>query len=281
MAFSRSFHAQLLKQTFPRRPLAASSLRPTRQLLSKRCNSSTTPESQLQSQSQSQESTRSRSLRNLLYIAIFGGLGLSLGSRIEKLIATPPEPDTEEDLELRRSIESAYERLPIVQAMRDDPDFEKEWTAYSNFSDEEKEHRLTSGPLKGGRGLAMQKIFYNAKENSIVNVVYFGAALEGWPTVVHGGALATVLDETLGRVAVRSFPARTGVTANLNINYRAPVSSVNFYTITATLDPILSTDRKAHIKAEVRDQTGKLCVEATALFVVPRNLPLRTIGDGF
>ncbi|KAL1881513.1 hypothetical protein Plec18167_003109 [Paecilomyces lecythidis] len=277
MAFSRSFHAQLLKQIFPQRPLAASSLRPTRQLLSKRCNSSATA----QSQSQSQQSTRSRSLRNLIYIAIFGGLGLSLGSRIEKLIATPPEPDTEEDTALRRSIEDAYERLPIVQALRDDPDFGKEWNAYSNFSEEEKEHRLTSGPLKGGRGLALQRIFYNAKENSIVNVVHFGGALEGWPTVVHGGALATVLDETLGRVAVRSFPARTGVTANLNINYRAPVSSVNFYTIKATLDPILSTDRKGHIKAEVRDQTGKLCAEATALFVVPRNLSLRTIGDGF
>lgn len=150
MAFSRSFHAQLLKQTFPRRPLAASSLRPTRQLLSKRCNSSAT------AQSQSQQSTRSRSLRNLIYIAIFGGLGLSLGSRIEKLIATPPEPDTEEDTALRRSIEDAYERLPIVQALRDDPDFGKEWNAYSNFSEEEKEHRLTSGPLKGGRGLALQ-----------------------------------------------------------------------------------------------------------------------------
>lgn len=98
---------------------------------------------------------------------------------------------------------------------------------------------------------------------------------------MHGGALATVLDETFGRVAVRSFPAKTGVTANLNINYRARVSSGSYYTIQATLDPILSTDRKAHMTAEVRDQTGKLCVEATALFVVPKNIPLRAIGDGF
>ncbi|KAJ9381974.1 hypothetical protein DTO063F5_5939 [Paecilomyces variotii] len=284
MPFARSFQAQFLKQIYPQRPLAAS-LRPTRQLVSKRCNSSATPPiappSQSQSQSQSQKPTRSRRLRNLLYIAIFGGLGLSLGSGIEKLIASPPVPDTEEDITWRKRIEREYEFLPVVQALRNDPDLEGEWTAYSNFSDEEKEHRLTSGSLKGSRGLALQKLFYNDKKKSIINVVYFGGGLEGWPTVVHGGALATVLDETFGRVAVRSFPAKTGVTANLNINYRARVSSGSYYTIQATLDPILSTDRKAHMTAEVRDQTGKLCVEATALFVVPKNIPLRAIGDGF
>lgn len=155
MPFARSFQAPLLKQIYPQRPLALS-LRPTRQLLSKRCNSSATPPIAPPSQSQSQKSTRSRRLRNLLYIAIFGGLGLSLGSGIEKLIASPPVPDTEEDITWRKRIEREYEFLPVVQALRNDPDLGGEWTAYSNFSDEEKEHRLTSGSLKGSRGLALQ-----------------------------------------------------------------------------------------------------------------------------
>lgn len=90
-----------------------------------------------------------------------------------------------------------------------------------------------------------------------------------------------ILDEALGRVAVRSFPARTGVTANLNINYRAPVYSGDFYAVHAMLDQERSTDRKAYVKAEIRDYKGKLYVEATGLFVVPKSLTLRQIGDNF
>lgn len=114
-----------------------------------------------------------------------------------------------------------------------------------------------------------------------MNVVFFGTALDGWPTIVHGGVLATVLDETFGRVAIRSFPAQTGVTATLDINYRAPVSSENFYIVRVSLDKLLSTDRKAYMKGEIRDQNGKLCVEATSLFVVPKNIPLKKLGGKF
>jgi acyl-coenzyme A thioesterase PaaI-like protein len=39
--------------------------------------------------------------------------------------------------------------------------------------------------------------------------------MAGWPGVTHGGVTATVLDEILGRVALRQFPSMTGVTANL------------------------------------------------------------------
>lgn len=44
---------------------------------------------------------------------------------------------------------------PIVQLLREDPDWE-ESDVYGNYSLEDKEHRLTSGPLKGSRGLGLQ-----------------------------------------------------------------------------------------------------------------------------
>ena len=112
-------------------------------------------------------------------------------------------------------------------------------------------------------------------------MVYLGSGLEGWPTVVHGGAIATVLDESLGRVAVRHFPARTGVTANLEINYRAPVYSGNFYTFQSQIDQERSTERKAYVTGEIRDPFGRLCAQASALFVVPKGIKLREIGERF
>lgn len=153
MPFTRSLQAQLLKQAVPRRPLAASLK--SRQLLSKRYNSTTTTSSTTP-QSQPQQSTNSRRFRTLLYIALFGGIGLAAGSKIEKLLALPPVPGSKEDVLRTKAIQTEYEFLPIVKQLRDDPDYEQEWTAYSNFSDEQAEHRLTSGALKGSSGLALQ-----------------------------------------------------------------------------------------------------------------------------
>lgn len=112
-------------------------------------------------------------------------------------------------------------------------------------------------------------------------MVYLGSGLEGWPTIVHGGALATMVDENMGRVAVRTFPERTGVTANLNLNYRAPAYSGHFFTLHTTIDEERSTDRKAYVITEVRDPAGTVCAEATGVFVVPKKLKLQKIGDNY
>lgn len=111
----------------------------------------------------------------------------------------------------------------------------------------------------------------------MVSAVYFGAGMEGWPMVIHGGALSTVIDEHLGRVAIRSFPSRTGVTANLDINFRARVRSGEFYTLHTVLDQARSTSRKAYVQTELRNAAGKLCVDATGVFVVPKQLKLQPL----
>lgn len=85
----------------------------------------------------------------------------------------------------------------------------------------------------------------------------------------------------MGRVALRSFPGRTGVTANLNIDYRLPIASGQFCTVTAQFDHENSTDRKAMVTGEMRDSMGRLCTQASGLFVVPKALTLRMIGEGF
>ena len=79
-----------------------------------------------------------------------------LGNGWTSKFAEPPLPGTIEDQVELEHIQRAYEiGLPIVQQLRQDPDFtEKE--VYENFSDDHKTHRLTSGPLAGSRGLGLQ-----------------------------------------------------------------------------------------------------------------------------
>lgn len=127
----------------------------------------------------------------------------------------------------------------------------------------------------------VQRVFWNEKERKAVSFVYFGDGLDGWLKVTHGGALATALDENMGRVAVRTFPERTGVTANLNINYRSPALTGFLYKITTTIDQERSTDRKAFLVSEIRGPTGNVCTDATGVFVVPKNMKLQKIGDQY
>jgi acyl-coenzyme A thioesterase PaaI-like protein len=60
-------------------------------------------------------------------------------------------------------------------------------------------------------------------------VIWFGGAIAGWPGLTHSSVTATILDEILGRHAIRQFPAQTGVVANLELNYLRPVLTNRFY----------------------------------------------------
>ncbi|KAJ5325877.1 hypothetical protein MYU51_001087 [Penicillium brevicompactum] len=223
----------------------------------------------------------SRWTRRLVYAGIFGTLGYCVGGWVDSKVSSPPFlPGSLEDQYFSLDLQRAFDAIPIVRELRSNPDYEEK-NVYDNFADEHKSRRLTSGPLAGSRGLGFQRVFWNGREKTNVSVVFLGRGMEGWPTMIHGGAIGTVIDENLGRIAIRHFPERTGVTANLNLNYRAPVTSDKFYTLHTSLDEEQSTDRKAYAKCEVRDMAGKICVEASGLFVVPKKLKLAKVGEHF
>ncbi|OKL62830.1 hypothetical protein UA08_01440 [Talaromyces atroroseus] len=230
--------------------------------------------------SNTRTATTSKWTRRFIYAALFGSIGYYTGHAYTTGYLFPAIPGSPEDVQKTQQIQQLVEYLPIVRKLRADPKY-VEWDAYESFTEEYKSRRLSSGPLRGSRGLAVQKIFWNEEDKECVNVVYFGHGLDGWLSVVHGGLLATVLDESLGRVALRSVPAKTGVTAHLSVGYRAPVSTGEFYTIHTSLDKERSSDRKAYVNGEIRSLAGKLCCESDALFVVPKNFALQEIGDRF
>lgn len=144
--------------------------------------------------------------------------------------------------------------------------------------------------MGGSRGLGgYQRIFHNASTGEFVSVVWIGGALAGWPSIVHGGLIATVMDESMGRCAIAKFPARTGVTANLDFNYRAPAVTNAFYVVRAWPVAEGSTERKGFVQGRLDTVNGKVCMEARGLFVLPKKLPesalkpieLKKLDEGF
>lgn len=153
-----------------------------------------------------------RRLRIFLYGSTSLLVGFMAGALTRDLIVPPlPAPGTPEDTILISQLRATADTLPIVQSLRSDKKHKwREWDAYSSIPPIELPKRLTTGPMGGARGLAVQKVFWNEEEQKAITVVFFGGALCGWPGIVHGGALATVMDESLGRAAIMAFPAKSG-----------------------------------------------------------------------
>ncbi|KAI0847651.1 HotDog domain-containing protein [Daldinia vernicosa] len=231
-----------------------------------------------------------RRRRGIYYSTIFLLIGLSLGTLIRVSLAPPaPYPHgSPQDQYHVSKIRDEGSALPLVRALSSDPTW-KSWDAYSGDAQQSAtmvQSRLTSGPLGDSHGIPFQRVFRNTKTNEVVSVVYLGAATAGWPGVVHGGALATLLDESLVRCAVLLFPARTGVTARLELQYRAPTLTSAFYVIRAR--PMIGEGedssksyRKMWVEGTLETLHGKICVEAKALAVVPKGVKLKPLVEEF
>lgn len=75
---------------------------------------------------------------------------------MDSKIGAPPLPGTGEDASEMRAIRYIFDNgLPIVNELRRNPDY-VESEVYENYSEEDRTHRLSSGPLRGSRGFALQ-----------------------------------------------------------------------------------------------------------------------------
>jgi acyl-coenzyme A thioesterase PaaI-like protein len=82
----------------------------------------------------------------------------------------------------------------------------------------------------------------------------------------HGGVVASVLDEALGRLVVRTAPmART---VQLDVTYRRLVPIETELTVRAVLDRV--DGRKIYARCSIADPIGSQLSHASAVFVAPR-----------
>lgn len=65
--------------------------------------------------------------------------------------------------------------------------------------------------------------FYNMEDGSVGGLFTFRAEHQSYPGRVHGGMLATMIDELAGRVLWVDRPQLIGVTMDINVRYHDPV----------------------------------------------------------
>ncbi|MCJ1479578.1 hypothetical protein MMC13_008264 [Lambiella insularis] len=184
--------------------------------------------------------------------------------------STPPAyypPDA-----LSASINTHLLTHPLAVSLRANPAF-TESRPHMHIPAAMRAHSLTAGTLAGPGRLVVPPIaFLEQGGKSIVCFFYLGEDLCGYPGVVHGGLLATILDEGLARCCFPALQHGVGVTASLKIEYRRPVAAGGYVVLRAWTRKV--EGRKAWVEGRLEELgeegEGEVLAEAEALFVEPR-----------
>jgi hypothetical protein len=148
------------------------------------------------------------------------GITTGLGARQFAAPLGLPSPGSPEDKLIVESLGQDIDRLEIVRTLRKqsfnlhadapisgagsgDKSKVKGWVELDVAPTEDQEGEGRSGilgALSGTRGFGVQRAFWNAETREMVAVVWIGGGLSGWPGVAHGGAIATIFEETMARM---------------------------------------------------------------------------------
>jgi len=146
------------------------------------------------------------------------GVTTGLGARHFAGPLNLPVPGTRADALILDSLSTDMDHLEIVQWLRSQACHRstdgggagdgrkiatyKDWRELElDLGKEDEERQSMLGAMRGTRGMGVQRAFWNARAEEMVAVVWIGGGLSGWPGIAHGGAIATVFEEVMARMA--------------------------------------------------------------------------------
>lgn len=105
--------------------------------------------------------------------------------------------------------------------------------------------------------------FFRAADGTIVCQTTIADSFEGHPGFLHGGIIATLLDEAMSK-SVRAL-GLTAMTRHMEVDYRKPVPSSQPIRIEGHV--VRSDGRKHWAEAHILDGEGKILAQGKGLFV--------------
>lgn len=114
--------------------------------------------------------------------------------------------------------------------------------------------------------------FYEVGPDEVMVEVVIPSHFEGYPGIVHGGIVASVLDEIAGRAALVGEHEHFRLTAKLEVRYRKPVPSGELLRLRGVVERRRGSVAFAHAELNLPD--GTLAAEAHAVLVDIPGLPV-------
>ncbi|MCJ1295975.1 hypothetical protein MMC34_007540 [Xylographa carneopallida] len=180
---------------------------------------------------------------------------------------TPPDP-------VSASINHHLTTHPLALSLRQNRAF-TESRPHVRIPAAMRAHNLTGGTLLGAGRIAVPPLaFIEEGGKSLVCLFYLGSELDGKDAgYVHGGLLATILDEGMARCCFPALPNQVGMTASLTLDFRTQCPSGGYVVLRAWTRSV--EGRKAWVEGRVESllEEGEepvVFVQAEALFIEPR-----------
>lgn len=114
--------------------------------------------------------------------------------------------------------------------------------------------------------------FFRAEDGSVVCEIAVPDIYEGPFGTVHGGIVATLLDEGMSK-AVRSSGVRNAMTAKMEVSYRRPVPSSSAdapQPVRLEGRVVRSEGRKHWVEARILNAEGVVLAESTGMFIAAK-----------
>jgi len=125
---------------------------------------------------------------------------------------------------------------------------------------------------KNPAGLYMQ--FYDNGENEVCSDYTVASRYQSYPGIVHGGILASMLDEVVGRVAIIGDHHHFMVSVRLQVVYRHPVPVETPLKIRGRI--VRLGGRLGKAQGEIILPDGKVACEASITLV---NIPAEILSE--
>lgn len=111
------------------------------------------------------------------------------------------------------------------------------------------------------------KFYYNPATKDTVGIYHLGMKLTGYPFIVHGGILATVLEDLMRESVKFVLDKRGEKIKDLKVSYRIPTLANQFVVVRTT--SIEQSGKTVKLKADIMDQSGqRVLVQGSGSFKV-------------
>lgn len=197
---------------------------------------------------------------------------------IAAILSPPSDADTrslfappDDDAQAKEDLINSH---PLTASLRENPDM-LESRPHLKIPPSWKKRNLTGGTLSGPGRVVVPPFSWSEKGGkSYVQISHVGTDLCGHMGIIHGGFLATMLDEGLARCCLPIMPLNIAVTAKLAVSYKAPAIADQYLVLRATT--VRVEGRKAWVEGHIETlpteegQQPIVLATATALYVSPK-----------
>ena len=107
---------------------------------------------------------------------------------------------------------------------------------------------------------------FESNGNQIRSKLVVKKTFRGWSNLIHGGILATMLDETMSWTVI-NFTGKFMLTRSMTVTFKKPVRVGAALTVIGFIKE-QSSERQAVVVAEIYDEDGDLCAVSEGDFAL-------------